>query len=119
MTNTGQMIDRETAVKMASRFLLDKIGSYQMMPLNEDGTIDWESYEPGCTNWNLLGEMSISSAEIASEQDDEDDYWVVVVFGIWSWSEDDYMPTDFHFEVIIPKDADPAKDNDFDYERYS
>lgn len=112
------MIDQETAVKMGARFLLDRIDSYQMMPLNEDGTIDWESYEPGCTNWNILREMVIDEAKIADEQLEEDEVWIVDLVGLWEWSEDDYVASAFHFQVYVPKNADPDCDNDFEFERY-
>lgn len=110
-------LDKDTVIKAASAFLLDEIDSYQIMPLDEMGNIDWQAYEPGSTPWNLLEEMTITSSDISSDQLEEDEDWQVLLSGTWTWSENNSEPEEFLFEVYVPKNTDLSRPFDYEYER--
>lgn len=112
-----KQLNKDEILKAASHFLLETINSYQIMPLDEMGNIDWQAYEPGCTPWNLLGEMTITSSDISSDQLEEDEDWQVLLSGVWTWSKNDYEPEDFMFEVYVPKNADLSTSQEFECER--
>src|SRR6476619_1342830 len=81
--------------------------SYPLMPLTECGDIDFEAYEPGCTDWNILEEFTILRAEVAPIVQDDDVITAEVDNEcLWSQSEGEKETCTYH--VYVELDTNPS-----------